>query len=76
MSHGIDETKEEIIMVFIELYIIGIVIFLVCTAVVAGYTGEKMKLEDMLSGILWPLSIFELIGTLVRVIKENYKNRS
>jgi len=54
---------------------ISIVILLI-SAFVAGYYGDEIGLKDAQGAILWPITIFTLLGTLIRVLIETKKEKS
>jgi NADH:ubiquinone oxidoreductase subunit 6 (subunit J) len=52
------------------IYLFVGAIFLLISAVVAGYNGIDMNKKDFTDSVIWPVSIAVLIGTIVRVVIE------
>jgi len=60
-------------------YVVGYfsisLVFLIFNAVVAGYNGNTYSFQDTKDSILWPLSLAVLVGLLIRIAMENYKEK-
>lgn len=46
---------------------------LIINAVLAGYYGNQTTLNDVVQSIFWPVSLATLLGLLVKVAVEAYK---
>lgn len=49
---------------------------LLVNALIAGYKGQTITLDDVIQSSIWPVSIASLIGMLVRVGVESYKEEA
>lgn len=57
-------------------YFAGGLVFCTVSAFVAGYAGTMMNKADYYSSILWPFSVSNLLGYVVRVCVERVKDRA
>ncbi len=62
-------------LLFIGIYLIGLVVYLFFTAIINGYLQVELKIKDFLDAVIWPVSCAFLIGLLIRIMKEIKTNR-
>lgn len=55
-------------------YFVVVGVFLAVNAVICGYKGVDFNLSDVLGSLIWPLTVLQLIGTLIRIYKEKEQN--
>lgn len=56
-------------------YIIISLVFLLFNSIIAGYNGNSYSFQDTIDSILWPLSLSVLIGLVIRITIEKYKEK-
>jgi hypothetical protein len=49
---------------------------LIVNAVLAGFNGARVTVDDIVQSSLWPISLASLLGTLVRIGYESYKQEA
>lgn len=60
---------------YVGAYVYIAVFVWMLNSVLAGYHGTMTNKEDFFQSVLWPISISALIGSLIRLIVDTYRNR-
>jgi hypothetical protein len=61
------------ILSIITFYFVVAFCVLIINAVLAGYQGMQPTLNDVMQSVFWPVSIATLLGLLIKVGVESYK---
>lgn len=60
-------------VIFIEYYMTGIITFWIVQALIAGYNGIEIGKQEFYASVLWPISTATLMGLIIRVATEKFK---
>lgn len=60
----------------INFYFVVALVVMNINAFLAGYHGVRITMDDVIQSVVWPISIAALLGTLVRIGVESYKEES
>lgn len=61
------------ILAIINFYFSVALFVLVLNAVIGGYQGKQITIDDVIQSAFWPVSLAQLLGTLIRIGVESYK---
>jgi hypothetical protein len=61
------------ILAIINFYFSVALFVLVLNAVIGGYQGKQINIDDVIQSAFWPVSLAQLLGTLIRIGVESYK---
>ncbi len=57
----------------INFYFSVALFVLVLNALIGGYQGKQVGVDDVIQSAFWPVSLAQLLGTLIRIGVESYK---
>lgn len=52
------------------IYVVIFLVFLLIISFTNGYIGKFFDIKDFLAALFWPMTIFELLGILTKIIIE------
>ena len=61
------------ILTIINVYFSIAFFVLVLNALLGGYQGKEVGIDDVIQSAFWPVSLAQLLGTLIRIGVESYK---
>lgn len=61
------------ILSMVTFYFIVAFCVLIVNAILAGYFGKQPTMDDVVQSLFWPISLATLLGLLVKVGVESYK---
>lgn len=61
-------------LALINFYFTVAFIVLVANAVTAGFQGKEININDVIQSAFWPVSVSQMIGTLIRIAYDSYKD--
>ena len=61
------------ILTIINVYFSVAFFVLVLNALIGGYQGKEIGIDDVIQSAFWPVSLAQLLGTLIRIGVESYK---
>lgn len=62
-------------MEYVIAYFVTALFVLLLSSFAAGYHGVDINKKDAFDSVLWPLILFAIIGTLVRIIVEKINKK-
>jgi hypothetical protein len=57
-------------------YLVIALFFLVINSVIAGYNGKTYTAQDIKDSFLWVLSLSILLGLVIRIALDKYRNNT
>ncbi len=60
-------------LAIINFYFSVALFVLVLNALIGGYQGKQVGVDDVIQSAFWPVSLAQLLGTLIRIGVESYK---
>ena len=61
------------ILALINFYFSVALFVLIVNAIIGGYQGKQIGVDDVIQSAFWPVSLSTLIGMVVRIGVESYK---
>lgn len=65
----------EILLPFIAMYLSVALIYLLGSALAAGFVGGEITYKDYIDSFLWPVSLSIITGSLIRIVVQYISNR-